>query len=225
MDAVQPQHLAVAGLLGQVAGPEGGGVIAARLGHAHAPLDGADVVFLHINLHRVEPLGVVGPHGAHHHDVLHMVGGVDAQGGVQPDHKGADIQGGVLLIGHPVLLHLHQLGDAGQGDLLGDLGQADSSGGVVHPGDVVPGPEQLNGAVGGAVGLQPLKNLLAVVEHFGGGVDLQGAVGDDTGVMPALASIVVHNEHMVGHGFAENQGGGVRLLLQGGGTGDFNFHL
>ena len=222
MDAVQPQHLAVTLGLGPVAGPQGGGVVAAGLGGAGAALDGADVLVLHIDLHRVQPLGVVGAHGADDDDVLAVVGAVHAQSGVQAHHKGTDVQGGVLLMGHPVLLHLDQLGDAGQGQVLGDLGQSHTLGGRVHPAHVVQGAEQLDGAVLGAVGLQTLKDLLGIVEHLGRRVDLQGGVGDDPGIVPALTGVIVHDEHMVGHALAEHQGGGVRLLFQRLRAGNFD---
>ena len=164
----------------------------------------------------------VGPHGADHHDVLHVVGGVDAQSGVQADHEGPNIQGGILLPGHPVLLHLNQLGDANQSQVLRHLGQGHTLGGRVHPADVVHGAEELDGAVLGPVGLQALEDLLGVVEHLGRRVDLQGGVGDDPGIVPALTGVVVRDEHMVGHALAPNQGGGVGLLLQGLRAGDFN---
>ena len=77
MDAVQPKHLTVSGLLRQVAGTEGGGVVAAGFGHAHAALHGTDILLLHEDFDRVQPLGVIGPHRAHHHDVLYVLGGVD----------------------------------------------------------------------------------------------------------------------------------------------------
>ena len=154
-----------------------------------------------------------------------MLGGVHAQSGVQADHKGTDVEGGVLLRGNPVLLHLHQLHDAGHSQLLGNLGQAQTLGGLVHPVDVVLDAEQLDGAVGGAVGFQTLEDLLGVVEHLGSGVDLQGAVGNDAGIVPALALVIIHQEHMVGHIFSEHQLGGVGLLLQSSRTGDFDvFH-
>ena len=63
------------------------------------------------------------------------------------------------------------------------------------------------------------------MQHLGGGVDLQGAIGDDAGIVPALALVIVHDEHMVGHVLAKDQSGGVRLFLQFGGAGDFDlFH-
>lgn len=113
----------------------------------------------------------------------------------------------------------------GHGQLGGDLGQAHTLGGVVHALDVAVGAEQLDRAVGGAIGLQTLEDLLGIVQHLGGGVNLQGAIGDDAGIVPALALVIVHDEHMVGHVLAKDQSGGVRLFLQFGGAGDFDlFH-
>ena len=83
--------------------------------------------------------------------------------------------------------------------------------------------EQLDFVLRGAVGLHALKALLGVVKHHGGGVQGQGAVGHDAGVVPALALVIVHDEHMVGEDFAEAQlalvGG---LGLRGGGFGDLD---
>ena len=93
---------------------------------------------------------------------------------------------------------------------------------VVHPADTVHGAEQLDGAVIGAVGLQALKDLLGVVEHLGRRIDLEGSIGDDAGVVPALAGVIVHDEHMIGHALAEHQSGGLGLLLQSLSAGDLD---
>ena len=72
---------------------------------------------------------------------------------------------------------------------------------------------------------KPFEECTFIVQHLGGGVDLQGAIGDDAGIVPALALVIVHDEHMVGHVLAKDQSGGVRLFLQFGGAGDFDlFH-
>ena len=224
--AVQPQHLAVTVGLSPVAGPQGGSVVAAGLGHTGAALDGADVLVLHIDLHGIQALGIVGAHGADDDDVLAVVRAMYAQSGVQAHHEGADVQGGILRGRHPVLLQLYQLGNTRQGQLLGDLGQGHTGGGVVHAAHVVQGAEQLDGAVSGAVSLQALKDLLSIVEHLGGGVNGQRAIGHDAGIMPALTGIIVHDEHMVGHSLAEHQGGGVGLLLERLGASDLDlFHI
>ena len=139
------------------------------------------------------------------------MGGVDPQGGGGGDDEGTDVQRGAGGAGHPVGLQAHQLLDGGQGVLLRQLGDAHPVAGGVDPLHVFHGAEELDGAVGGAVGLQALKDLLGVVEHHGGGVQREGGVGYDPGVVPALTLVIVEQEHVVGKNLAEAQGVGVGL--------------
>ena len=140
------------------------------------------------------------------------------------DNKGADIQGGLRLGGHPVGVHADQRFDGLHKQILGHGGDAQTLAGVVHAAGVVIGAEKLHTAIGGAVGLHALKNLLRVVEHHGGGVQLQRSIGNDTGVVPAFAGLVIKQEHMVGKIFAEPQRLGVGLGLKLSRFGDFDFH-
>ena len=143
-----------------------------------------------------------------------VVGGVNPQGRGGGDDEGADIQGGARGAGHPVGLQPHQLLHRGHEILLRDLGDAHAvTGGVDAPG-VLDGAEELHPALGVAVGLQALKDLLGVVEHHGGGIQGDGAVGDDAPVVPALAGGIVHDEHVVGKGLAEHQRARVGLGLE-----------
>ena len=139
---------------------------------------------------------------------------MDAQSGGSGDDKGTDIQRGARLIGDPVLLQTDQLLDGGQGVLLVQGRDAHTLTGGVDALDVLGGTEELDGAVGGAVGLQAFKDLLGVVEYHGGRLQSDGAVGNDAPVVPALAVGVVHQKHVVGKGSAEHQRGGVGLGLE-----------
>ena len=56
-----------------------------------------------------------------------------------------------------------------------------------------------------AVCLQPLEDLLTVVEHRGGGVQLPLARRDDAGVAPAEALGVVGDGHVVGVELTEHR--------------------
>ena len=126
-------------------------------------------------------------------------------------------------MGHPVLVHFHQGLDRLDEVVHGDLGDAHPVGGVLHPLGVAVGAEQLDGVIRGPVGLQTLKDLLGVVEHHAGGIQGEGLIGDNAGVMPALVRRVVHDKHMIREDLAEAQLALVRRLgLGAGGLGDFD---
>ena len=75
---------------------------------------------------------------------------------------------------------------------------------------------QLDMTVGTSVCLEALKDLLTVMQAHSGGRKGDIAVGNDAGIMPALAGIIVHHKHMVGKDMAESQLGLVlRLSLRG----------
>ena len=126
-------------------------------------------------------------------------------------------------MGHPVGVH----GDDGlegfKVEVLGDVGYAHTGGGVVHTRNVLRRPEKLDRAFGRAVGLQALEYLLRVVQNVGAGHELNGAVGDYTRVVPALALVVIHEEHVIGENLAEAKLVGWRLFFGGGSSGYFNF--
>ena len=86
--------------------------------------------------------------------------------------------------------------------------------------------EHLQAAVLAAIGLETFENLLAVVEHGGGGVNGQGAVGLNAGVVPTPALGVLYQEHVVGKQLAEGETGLIlRLFLRVLGFDDLNVEL
>ena len=102
------------------------------------------------------------------------------------------------------------------------MGDAQTVGRILKTLGVALGAEQLHGVVRGAVGFHALKDLLRIVEHDGSRVQLKGAIGDDAGVMPALARGIVHQEHVVAELLAEAELRLVlRLFLRMGRFGDF----
>ena len=223
LHAVQPQHLAEAQFLGLFARQNGRGIVAAALGKAGQTRRGTDVLVLHIDTHRVKALGIVSAGGcADDHEQV-MLGGMNAQPHIGGDAERTDIQRCTVRMGHPIPVDVHQRLDGLDEVLRRDVGHAQTVGGIVEPVGVAVRAEQLHAAIGGAVGLHALKNFLRVVEHRGGRVHGQRAVGDDAGIMPALACGVVHEEHMVGENFAETQLAFVlRLGFRRGGTGNFD---
>ena len=211
-----PAHSKAHHLAGQ-----GGGVVAAGLGKAHAAPNSPDIIVLDPDAHRLQPALIVGPGGGEDDIELEGLGHIHAQERLGGDDEGADIQGGARLGGDPILVHgddgLHRLDIV----LLGHPGDAQAVVGVVGPLGVHVRAEEVVLPVGALIGLQALKHLLAIVEHHGGGGQGDVLEGDNAGVVPPLAPGVVHDEHVVGKDFPEAQltGG---LCLGGGGSGDLD---
>ena len=152
-----------------------------------------------------------------------MLGSVHAQTHIIGKDEGTDVQRSTIGMGHPVALHIHQSLNGLNIILHGDLRDAQTVGRILKTLGVAVRAEQLHGVVGSAVGLHALKDLLCVVEHHGSGVQLKGAVGDDAGIVPALALGIIHHKHVVGKFLAEAQLGLVlRLLLGRSGTSDLD---
>ena len=205
--------------------PVRAGVTTAALGVAGAAPDGPDVLVLNEDADGPEPPGEVAPHGGEDDEHLRLADGVEAQVDVRADLKGPDIEGGAGDGGGPLLVQRHQLEEGAQKEVGVKVGQLDALGAVPHPLHVVHGAEELDGAVLGAVGLEALKDLRAVVEHGGAGVDAEVVQGDDFRVVPAALRVVVHGEHVVGEYRAEAQLGGVGGLgAGGGGAGNLDIH-
>ena len=78
-----------------------------------------------------------------------------------------------------------------------DGGDAHTLGGVGETLAVAVGAEQLDLVIGAAISLQTFKDFLTIVEHGAGGIQREGTVGDDAGIVPALALGIVHQEHIV----------------------------
>ena len=178
LNAVQPQHLGEAALLGQLAGLDGRGVVAAALRKAGQARGGADVLILNIDADGVETLSVVGTGGRADDGKAVMLGGMNAQAHIGSDAERADVQGRTVGVGHPVAVHIDQRLDSLHEVLRRDGGHAETVRGIVKTVRVAVGAEQLDLAVCGAVGLHALKNFLCVVEHGGSRVHLPRAIGD-----------------------------------------------
>ena len=97
----------------------------------------------------------------------------------------------------PVFLHFHQGFNGLDKVLHRNFGDAEAGVGVVHTAGIAVRAEQLNLIFRSAVGLQAFKTLLRVVKHHRGGVQRDRAIRDNAGVVPALARVIVHDEHMV----------------------------
>ena len=148
--------------------------------------------------------------------------GVDAQLRVRRDYERAQVEAGAVLVRDPALIHGHQGLERLEVDILGHGRDAHAQSRVVHALDVFRRAEELHGAALGAVGFETFKNLLRIVQHVGAGHQLDGAVGDYARRVPALALVVVHEEHVVRENLSESQLVAGRLFLGGCRPGDFD---
>ena len=223
LHAVQPQHLCIALLLGQLTGLDGSSIVAAALGEAGQAGGGTDVLILNVDADGVDALGVVSTGGSTDDAEDIVLGSVHAQTHIICKNEGTDVQGSTIGVGHPVALHIHQSLNSLHKILFRDLGDAQTVGGILETLCVAIRAEQLNGVIRGAVSLHALKDLLRIVEHHRGRVQREGCIGDDAGIVPALALGIIHHKHVVGKFLAEAQLGLVlRLLLGRSGTSDLD---
>ena len=146
---------------------------------------------------------------------------MDAQPGQSGNGEGADIQGGTLRIGNPVLFHFHQGFYSLDKVLHRNIGDAQPVMGVVQAAGIAVRTEQLYLVIRGTVRLQPLKALLCVMKDRSGGVQGNGSVRNNPGIMPSLTFVIVHDEHMIRKNLSKSQRTGIggNFFLYGG-TGD-----
>ena len=223
MHAVEPEHLGEALLLGLLAGPDAGRVVAAAFGKARAAAHRADVAALNHYLHRVYSGGIVAAGGGADYAEQVVLARVHAQLRVRRNDEWAQIKARALLGRDPALLHGNDGLERLKEEVLRQLRYAHALGGVVHALYVLHRAEELHGAVSRAVGLQALEDLLGVVQDVGAGHELDGTVGDYARIVPALSFIVVHHKHVVGKNLAETQFIRGRFLLRRCRPSDFYF--
>ena len=108
LHTVQPQHLSIVFFLSFGLGFQGSGIVAGGFGEAGAAADRTDILGFHINAHRVEALGIIGAHRGSDDDKVIMLAGMHAQMGIDGNDKGTQIEGGILGMRNPILLHAEE---------------------------------------------------------------------------------------------------------------------
>src|SRR5690606_17469279 len=98
---------------------------------------------------------------------------------------------------HPIGVHCDQLPQRFQEQLFGQLRHGDPVRRTLEPAGVGVGAERSDRAVGLPVGLQTFENRLAVVQHGGGRVELQGVVRFHFRVMPAALTGPPDGHHVI----------------------------
>ena len=216
---VQEAHLGEAPPLRLDLGEQRRRVVAARLRAPGAPRARPVVPAHHPDRHAGETAREVRAGRRPDDVVVDDACGVDAHELLRGEHEGAQVEGGPVHAGHPLLVGAHVVHQGRHEVPAVDLGQGEAVGRVVDAGGVVARAEGPDGPVGVPVGLDALEHRLAVVEHRGPRGQGQRPVGHDPAVLPPPVPGPPHVGHVVGEFAPEGQlphDVGV-LLLRGGG--------
>ena len=174
-----------------------GCVVAAAFGKAGAAAHGANILILDHNANRVDALGIIAAAGGGNDHKGDVVRHVYTKALIVAKHKRAQIKRGAKRVGNPLFFQFYKCGQDLQRLILVKQRQAHSFGRAVETTDIFHRAEELNTAIGAAIGLQSLKDLGTIVQNGRGGVQLDLSTGNDAGILPALAVLIFHDEHMV----------------------------
>ena len=205
LQCVQPQHLGKALLCRLLAHEQAGGIVAAGLRLADTAFHRPAKAVRHIDRHRVEPLLEVGSYRASHNEMQVGSRRPEAQFGGGRNHGGADVERRTRLVGHPGLVDFDQLPYGFDMERLVHGWHDQALGRPVEPAHVLVGPKQVDTAIGPAVSLQALKNLLPVVQHRGRRV--QGEIVERFYCLavPALTLVIALGKQVIGEDVAKAQ--------------------
>ena len=178
--------------MGDDAGVQRHGVVQAGLDVAGAVGSGA-VELGDLQLDGLDATLVVGAHGGHENAELVLSGRLHANDVARGEHERTDVERGAGAKGrHPGGVgaddHLDGLDEL----VLGEARHLEAGSGVVHALGVHVGTEADDVAVLGGVGLQALKDLLAVVEKAGALGQRNGVVGGKAALFPGAILVVAH---------------------------------
>ena len=204
LDGVEPDDL-VASLGGGLGlGDQAGGVVAGALGLAGAAGCGAHVLGRQPHRHRLDAAVEVGAGRGRDQQEQVRRGGLHAETDLGREHERPQVEAHLAVVGHPRLVLLDERlrarrGRAPRGAQAWRAGAptAGSRAAFISGRNVAIEPSAL------AVGLEPLEDLLAVVQGHGRRVELERAVGHQLRVVPAAALGPLDGHHVVGEVPAE----------------------
>ena len=209
---VEIQVLGIALAVSFHRGLKGHGVVEASLDVAGAVRCGA-VVLGNAQLDRLEATLKVRTDRGHENAERVLRSGSHADHVTGADHKRTHIQGCARAEGrNPCGVGRDDLLDCLNELVLGERGHLEALSGVVHTLGVHVGTEADDAAVLGGVGLQALKDLLAVMEDAAALGDMQGVVGGQAALVP-LAILPMGLVAVIGLHVAKAEATPIDILL------------
>ena len=100
---------------------------------------------------------------------------------------------------------MHQLTDRGEEQRLRQRRHRQPLGGFAEAARIGVGAEQRGTAVGRAIGLEAFENLLRIMKHGAGRIELDRAARLDTRIVPAPALRIADDRHVIGEHLAETR--------------------
>ena len=181
---------------------QAGGVVAAALGGARAAGGRARVILRDPHRHR-GCIGLeIGPDRRGDDDEQVVRRGLHAEEDLVGEHERPDVEAAVA-VRDPGAVDLHELVDSLEEHVLRQDRHGEALGRLLEAAGILQRAEQRRAAVGGAVGLQPLEDLLRVVQDRRGRIHRDRRARLDLGVIPALGLMIADGDHVVGEDPAE----------------------
>ena len=187
------------------------GIVAGTLGLTSATRSCTDVIIRKPDVHRLDATGEVRTGWRGDEQILVGIAGTNTKADLGGEHKWAKVERFLRTLGHPILILTYQRLDTSNEELVRNLRHRQPSGGALEASRVHMRAEGDDRAIRMAVGLQALKDGLAVVDEVGGGVKGQRAVGHQFCVMPTVSLGPLCPHHVVGEVTSES-GIGQNLL-------------
>ena len=201
---VQPEHLFVAVLVGDIAREQACGVVAHTFCLARAAQRRANVFVFDHYLRRGQTAFVIASDRRQNDKETVSVSGMHAEHGIGRYHRGTDIKRGAGLGGDPVLVYHYKLFEVFDGFLDVQSGHAKSCRGTVHASEIVIGTEHSYFAVLVLVRFQTFEDPLSVMQYAGRRIESERLIRHYFGFQP-FAVLIVHDEHMVGKILSETE--------------------
>lgn len=203
MNAVKPEDLSVALLLGDFLRLHGYSIVCRSLCKAGAAGNGADIMLLDVNFNGSKSVVVICADGRKDYNKKQMLRRMNTDHGINSEDIRTDIERSALAVRYPVLIDLDKGLDSLNAECLVDLRDAETLVGDIKSRHILIGAEKADAAVGSSVCLESLEVSLAIVQAHRRGIKSYRSIGHDSRVVPAFALVIVHNKHMVGKYLAE----------------------
>ena len=222
-DGIEKHHLVVARRHRLGLGHERGGVIAAGLRLSRTSGRGADMIARDMDRHRRRAgLEIPADRRGDHAEAV-LLRRTHAEERLGRDHERPQIERAAIDRRHPAGIGQHQFAQRLDEHRFGQFGHRHPGGRAVESRGIRVGAEHRQPAIGGAIGLHALENLLRVMQHGAGRIERQRPARFEPCVVPAAPLVPVDRDHVVREDLAE-AGIGDRLVARftryRGGVGD-----